>query len=112
MKPFWSTTVDEILNVGIPLSDVGIRNWALTKNDALTSLDQLLAEGVAVLGGDVFALRAERLESNYDNWFCDRAPDEEQSAFVARSINKAKDYVMRYPASSTDEFFFALVPAI
>jgi len=110
MDTIWSKDSDAILRVGRSLEDIGVRNWALTKEQTLTALDQFEAEGIAILGGDVYEVQRECLQSNYDNWYCDREENESKSAFVSRSIAKARDYVTTYKLKRGAECFFAIVP--
>lgn len=108
----WSTKVDEILSKGISLEPIGVKNWALSRQDALEALNQFLILQIPVLGGDVCELTKGNPEYNYDNWYCDRIPGESDLAFVNRSINKAKDYIISYNMEYRDKIFFALVPEV
>jgi len=108
MDTIWSKESDAILIVGRFLENIGVRNWALTKEQALIALDQFEAEGIAVLGGDVYETQEEGLQSNYDNWYCNRKENESKSEFVSRSVAKARDYINNYKLNRT--VFFAIVP--
>lgn len=110
MDTIWSKESDAILKVGRSLEDVGVYNWALTKAEALMALDRLEAEGIAILGGDVYEMQIDSLQSNYDNWYCDREENESKLAFVSRSIAKAREYVTNYKSSRDAEYYFAIVP--
>lgn len=110
MDTIWSKESDAILKVGRSLEDVGVCNWALTKEEALMALDRLETEGIAILGGDVYEMQRESLQSNYDNWYCDREENESKSAFVSRSIAKAREYIINYNLNRDKEYFFAIVP--
>lgn len=110
MNTIWSKESDAILKVGRSLEDVGVCNWALTKEQTLMALDRLEAEGIAVYGGDVYEMHRKCLQSNYDNWYCDREDNESKSAFISRSIAKARDYVTNYKLNRNVEFYFAIVP--
>ncbi|SFJ07622.1 Immunity protein 40 [Desulfomicrobium apsheronum] len=110
MDTIWSKESDAILKVGRSLEDVGVYNWALTKTEALMALDRLEAEGIAILGGDVYVMQIDSLQSNYDNWYCDRDENESTLAFVSRSIAKAREYVTNYKLSRDAEYYFAIVP--
>jgi len=110
MDTIWSKESDAILKVGRTLENVGVRNWALTKKQTLMALDQFEAEGIAILGGDVYEMQKEGLQSNYDNWYCNRKENESKSAFVSRSIAKARDFVTNYKLNRDVECFFAIVP--
>lgn len=97
--------------MGRPLEDVGVRNWALTQEDALAALTKFARIGIAVLGGDVYSVNNGVVESNYDNWYCNRNDDESDSAYVERSIAAARNYIENYrvPEGSV---LFAIVPKI
>lgn len=111
MENTWSNEVDSILSVGRSLDSVGVRNWALSRDAALTALEKLSAKRVAVIGGDVYVASGFNVESNYDNWYCNRRGDEADSAFVERSIADARNYIVNYKADSV-EVLFAIVPSV
>lgn len=67
--------------------------------------------GVAVLGGDVYAVKNDIIESNYDNWYCNLDAAESDSDFVGRSITVAWNYITNYHASE-GVVLFAIVPKI
>ena len=111
MEYIWSEEIDSILSVGRSLTNIGVRNWALGRQAALIGLEQLSAIGVAVLGGDVYAVSGENVESNYDNWYCNRNSGEADADFVERSITKARNYITDYQAA-TGNVLFAIVPSV
>lgn len=112
MNLVWSIEIDEILKVGHQLNDIGLRNWALTKSQALTALEQLAARQIPILGGDVYQYIEGVIKPNYDSWYCDQLPDESKEAFLKRSIPKAKEYIEVYPIKEPDKIYFALVPDV
>jgi len=109
MEPVWSPTTDRILGVGRLLTDIGVRNWVLSKPEALSALDELAAAEIGVLGGDVYEMLQDRMRPTRDNWYCNRQPGETNGAFVARSITQARDYIRRY-SSERATTVFAIVP--
>ncbi len=111
MEHIWSSEIDSILSVGRTLNSVGVRNWALDKDVALAALEQLRTMQVAVLGGDVYTVSGASLESNYDNWYCNRNSGEADVDFVERSISKARSYITSYQAN-LGNVFFAIVPSV
>jgi hypothetical protein len=111
MEHIWSGEIDSILSVGRTLNSVGVRNWALDRDAALAALEQLSAMQVAVLGGDVYAVSGVNVESNYDNWYCNRDGGEAEIDFIERSIAKARDYIANYQASA-GSVLFAIVPSV
>jgi hypothetical protein len=108
MDQIWSRTADQILSSGEFLGDAGVRNWALTRQEALVAIAELGSEGIAVLGGDVYKRDRAVFVAIGDGWHCDRDAEEDSETFVDRSVEAARKYVERYPGS--DETYFALVP--
>ena len=111
MNNIWSAEIDSVLNVGRNLEIVGVRNWALDRESALKALRQFSVMKIAVLGGDVYTVRDTRLESTYDNWYCNARAGERGAEYVARSIATAKQYIANYPANAGD-VLFAIVPSV
>lgn len=101
----WGPKADRILSVGVWLGPHHF-NWALTKEQALSAIDQLRDANVLVLGGDVLAGPNEGYNPTYDNWYFE-APVLTDSSVVAASASKASAYVAKYPG---DDVYFALVP--
>lgn len=106
----WSKAVDQILGVGRSLEDVGVRNWALTRAQALDALIRLDTAQIAILGGDVYELRDGILRPRYDNWHCDRKQNESGTAFATRSVAAARSYIADYRPEKETEVFFVIVP--
>ncbi|MDP3391861.1 MAG: Imm40 family immunity protein [Methylococcaceae bacterium] len=111
MEKYWSSEADMILGVGRSLEDVGVRNWALSREAALAALIKFSEIGIAVLGGDVYSINDGVVESNYDNWYCNRDNHESNSAYVERSIAAARNYIENYRAPE-GTVLFAIVPKI
>ncbi|KRP51148.1 Imm40 family immunity protein [Pseudomonas trivialis] len=109
MNIIWSEQIDPILSKGIPLDNLGVRNWALGREDALNAICELEAFGIAILGGDVYKLVGEKAEQTYDSWYCDQGPDESDYIFSKRSSDKAKSYIFSY---LMPKGLFAIVPKI
>ena len=109
MSIIWSEQIDPILSRGISLDSLGVRNWALGRDDALHAIFELEAFGIAILGGDVYKLVGEKTEQAYDSWYCDQGPDESNSVFSKRSSDKAESYIC---GCLMPEGLFAIVPKI
>lgn len=105
----WSKKVESIISRGVALHDAGASNWALSKEQALEVLDRFEIEKISVLGGDVYELNEGEPESNYDNWYCDREPDESLENYVTRSIKKARAYISNYSSPNQRQEMFVLV---
>lgn len=104
-----SKEVEAIVSSGIALHNMGVSNWALSKAQALSALDKFEIEKISVLGGDVYELNDGEPESNRDNWYCDREPDEAFENFVARSISKARVYISNYRNPNQKQEMFVIV---
>ncbi|EAN8157777.1 hypothetical protein AUB46_21630, partial [Salmonella enterica subsp. enterica serovar Typhimurium var. 5-] len=52
----WSKEIDSILNIGISLESLGVKNWALNRKNALDVLHHFESLNICVLGGDVYIL--------------------------------------------------------
>lgn len=108
----WSNKVDEILSKGISLESIGVKNWALSQQEALQVLSQFVELQIPILGGDVCEFVNGAIQYNYDNWYCDRLPNESDLDFVSRSIRKAREYIEHYNIKDSDTIFFAVVPEL
>ena len=109
MSVIWSERIDPILGRGVSLDHLGVRNWALGRDDALRAIYELEACGIAILGGDIYKLVGGKAEQTYDSWYCDQGPGESDSVFSKRSSDKAKSYICSY---LMPEGLFAIVPKI
>jgi hypothetical protein len=108
MEYVWSKEIDSVLSVGRHLENIGVRNWALGRDAALTALEQLRTLGVPVLGGDVYTVRGDDVELSYDSWYCNQDGKADRE-FVEQSIAKASNYIGNY-RSTSGEVLFAIVP--
>ena len=109
MKTEWPDEVKEILSVGVPLTEIGVENWALMKVQALQALDKLEEIKVAILGGDVLSVKNNRIQYNYDNWYCNIEEHESDEDFIIRSLDVARKYICNYQCQG-EEIVFAFVP--
>ena len=112
MNIIWSPAVDLILSKGLSLKEIGINNWALTKDQALKAIDHLALEDISILGGDVLRVDDGIIEHTLDNWHCDHLAGEEIKAFVQRSLLKARDYITNYKIHTGEDVLFSIVPNI
>ena len=92
------------------MESIGVKNWALSKEDAIKALDRFYELQIPILGGDVYENINGVIQCNYDNWYCDRQPNESQLDFASRSIDKARDYINNYNSDNIEQIFFAFVP--
>ncbi|EMM83588.1 Imm40 family immunity protein [Leptospira interrogans] len=110
MDDCWPHKIYEVLNIGVHLSDAGVNNWALTKDQALMALEKFLKLDIPILGGDVYEYKNGIIESNYNNWYCDPDEGETNSEYVRRSIEKAIKYIQEYKVNENYKIYFVLMP--
>lgn len=89
----------------------GIRNWALTPQKAITAIRSLEKMKIAILGGDVYEIINNRFTSTYENWYCNKAQDEDDNQYLVRSIHMARQYILNHQ-SNNKIIYFCLVPDI
>jgi hypothetical protein len=64
--------INELLKKGHSLEEIGVKNWAFSREDAINILAKFEEFQVSILGGDVCELIDGIIQYNYDNWYCDR----------------------------------------
>lgn len=75
---------------------------------ALTVLERMMNEPLAVVGGDIWIVRGERYEIRAD-WFCERMPAESAVSFARRSIETAVTRLNQASQQHSDGVFVDLV---
>lgn len=91
---------------GRPLSAVyeGNDDFALEVEDALSVVELLTKNDIAIVGGDILSERDNHLIYAYQywgeeyiclNWYCQREPNESRAVFLQRSCNWAKESIER-----------------
>jgi hypothetical protein len=89
-------------------ADLGVDEVAWRRDDALEVLARL-GEGVAVLGGDVYAERGGRLRPGDASWSCERQAGEDLPAYAARSRGVAAAYLRAFREAAGGATYYALV---
>lgn len=97
--------MDSVFN----LSELGINDVAYPKYEALRMISRFEEQGIPVLGGDVFLLKDNIPSLTYDNWYCDKNPQESNQEYVIRSCKKAYEYVSTYKSDDSNKVLFTLV---
>jgi len=109
MKTIWEPKIDVILAKGTWLGNIGVNNWALSREIALKVLGELHEMGVTVLGGDVYTSTGKVLCPTRDNWYFEPNPMSCKEAKLEASITKSKNYINNYHYGAK-EVYFALIP--
>ena len=76
--------------------------------DAVEALGLLEGTNACVYGGDVYQKQRLRWIPTYDNWYCERSPNESDLEFAKRSRARALDYISQY-SRPVDPVLFILV---
>jgi hypothetical protein len=91
------------------LDDLGLVDIAWSREHAREVLNAIRARDIAILGGDVYREQGGQLEHTYDNWHCERLPEESLAQYARRSWQHTWEYVARYPDNKAQKVFFRLV---
>lgn len=110
MQSNWNKKNEDILSEGLPLQPFGVNNWGLTKENCLKAINKLRELSIPILGGDVMKLENKQWVYTYDNWYCDKLPNESNENFASRSNQLASDYVKNYSSQKDIKILFVLVP--
>lgn len=97
------------MNSIFELNNLGINDVAYSKCEALKMITNLEEQGIPVLGGDVFILKENIPIPTYDNWYCDKNPQESYKEYVLRSCKKACEYVSTYRSNDLNNVVFSLI---
>jgi hypothetical protein len=95
---------------GVSLDNLGLREVALRREDALSAIRALRESSVPILGGDVYFAHQGNVEPAYANWYVDRQDAESRKDFADRSCSKAESYVAGFPKETDKQPLFVLVP--
>ncbi len=101
--------INKLLKKGHSLQGIGINNWAFSKEHALNILDRFEELQVIILGGDVLELINGNFQHNYDNWYCNKLPNETDLEFARRSSIVAREYIENYSIDDVSKILFSFV---
>lgn len=94
---------------GRSLHEIGVAEVAFTRPDVLDALKSLDGSQAGVLGGDVLKVVGGKPKYTYDNWYVKKAPQEDTTDFLRRSITEAEKYVKAYPDPEDGTILYTLV---
>jgi len=94
---------------GKSLKEVGVHETAIPRDATPDLIRALRGTDIAVLGGDVWLETSPgQFSPSYDNWHCDRKPNEPLLSFLVRSWNSAEEYVSAYPESGRGKHLYTV----
>jgi hypothetical protein len=98
-----------LLKNAIDLKEIGIFNIAWRSKETLAAIEFLANQNFVILGGDVFSLDNEDIESTGDSWYF-----EIKSVKDKETINKSKEkailYIKQYTKKNVDkEYIYSIL---
>ncbi|HEX2211280.1 MAG TPA: Imm40 family immunity protein [Longimicrobium sp.] len=108
-NPIFERLPEAIRSRGRSLQDIGLNEiaWPLSMvGEVLRSFTGL---DVAVLGGDVYEVLGATVTPSYENWFCERLPEETLAAYSTRSRRTATEFVEKIASRADTERLVSLV---
>lgn len=83
---------EPVLSRASSLEVIGLHEIAWPLSTIREVVELLSSMSVAVLGGDVYEVHGNTFTPTYENWFCERLPDESIEEFGSRSRNVAMQF--------------------
>lgn len=90
------------------LQQLGINNVAWNYHDVLNVIEYLVEHGYVILGGDVYNINGDILESTYDSWHTDDASLDNQN-LIAVAQARTIEYINNYHLRNGDQYLYSLV---
>jgi hypothetical protein len=95
---------------GCDLNNPEIISRGLLKDEALAFTIYLQKLQVPILGGDVYYVDDNGdIRLTYDNWYCNKMPEENNIEYCMRSIKVTMDYINKYRAYQNYNVLFDIV---
>lgn len=90
------------------LNPLGINNVAFKYHEIFTFIDYLAQHDYIILGGDVYRLNDNTLESTYDSWYIEQSDlASEKAVFIAQE--KTIEYINMYHRRNGDQYAYSLI---
>ncbi len=103
--------IEFIKDNGIYLeSKLGVKEWALSRDNAIRLLEIMNKIQKPCLGGDVI-LEEENgnFKYAYGFWHYDRTANETEEEYIGNSISKAVEYIKNYPEKEGNKYYYVIV---
>lgn len=98
-----------LMENAVDLKEVGVYNFAWKSKEAVEAIEFLADNGFIILGGDVFSLNNEDIESTGDSWYFENKNEREKAA-INKSKEKAVSYIKKYTNRNVDkEYIYSIV---
>ncbi|AKB28472.1 hypothetical protein MSSIT_1753 [Methanosarcina siciliae T4/M] len=98
-----------LLEKAVDLKEIGIYNYAWKSDESIATVEFLANNGFIILGGDVFSLNNEVIESTGDSWYFE-SENIREKATIDESKEQAVSYIEKYAKKNTDEeYIYSIV---
>lgn len=99
----------ELMAKAIPLTSVGVNEFAWKWRDAIAVVKILVANRLLVLGGDVYSYVTEVVKPTYDNWYFQPTESKSLDDALEESQNKSIEYIKAYAQKNGESFCYSIV---
>lgn len=90
------------------LQHLGINNSAWNYHDVISVIDYLAEHGYIILGGDVYLIKGDTIESTYDSWYINKT-SLSHTDLVRIAQGKSVDYINNYHIRNADQYLYSLI---
>ena len=104
MKSIASFLPVEILQLGMLLEEMGISEIAWDYPVVTRVIEIAQKEKCFILGGDVYKVENEKVESTYDSWYANKS-----EVTTEESLCKAKKFIENYHQKQGKGYLYTLV---
>lgn len=104
MKLIMSYLPTEILQLGMSLEEIGIKEIAWDYTTVIKVIGIIQEEQCFVLGVDVYKTIGNKVESTYDSWYANK-----NEMTIEESLGKAKKFIEDYQQKRGEEYLYTLI---
>ncbi|MEK5389039.1 Imm40 family immunity protein [Margalitia sp. FSL K6-0131] len=98
-----------IKSLAISLDELGITDLAWKWGDVQHVIEFLKQNDFAILGGDVYIIENNQINTTYDSWYINRGPGESWYDYINECEKKTIEYINEYHFKNGDNYCYSLV---
>lgn len=98
-----------VISSAISLKELGITDLAWKWEDIHHVIEFLKKNGYAILGGDVYFIENNQIETTYDSWYINRETGKSWCDYIKESEKVTVDYINEYYSKNGGDFCYSLV---
>ena len=99
----------EMLEKSISLKSIGFNELAWYGKDAIKAIEHLSNKGKLILGGDVYKIMGNQIETAYAGWHYDPITTKNARENIRAGEEKAVAYIRHFLERNGDNFIYAIV---